>query len=113
MTAIFNPPLNGSPPIEFLIDLLVAQLRLLRFDDLLQPADSIVEKIGTELEFLSHGQFRGAPDVRLFDRCLELQNLLRGHRGGPKRSERNQAKHKRGTHHQTCTLNGLFGQIQQ
>ena len=34
MTTLFNPPLDGSSPIEFLVDLLVAQFRLFRFDDL-------------------------------------------------------------------------------
>jgi hypothetical protein len=44
-TLFVNPPLVGSPQIDLLIDLIVAKIGLLCFDNLLQSADGVAENI--------------------------------------------------------------------
>ena len=66
----FNSSLDGFPPVEFLIYFFGDQVWLLCFDDLYEPANSIVVKIGTEFEFLGHRKLGGTSKIQLVDRNL-------------------------------------------
>jgi hypothetical protein len=75
-SGLLNLSLDRTPPVEFFIHLLGGVVRSLRFDDLLEPANSIVIKIGAKLEFVGHRKFSGTSKIRLVDRRLKRTDIL-------------------------------------